>query len=189
MRYLAALASVAILAAAAPDASAAMRIADDAGGRIGNYVQTYSAVRNSGEQVVIDGVCLSACTLVLGIVPRSRICVTPRAALGFHAAWVPGPNGKPVHSAVGTQALWELYPPHVKRWINGRVGLSSKMMLLRGRELTAMYPPCPGTQNALTAPSPGSEQRGAQARKRHGGHGDVRKAARSRIEQAREAGR
>src|SRR5437667_4326203 len=105
MRYCAALASVAMLASAAPDASAAVRISNAAGGRIGTYVQAYSAMRNSGQQVVIDGVCLSACTLVLGIVPRSRICVTPRAALGFHAAWMPGPNGKPVPSAVGTQAL------------------------------------------------------------------------------------
>ena len=59
---------------------------------------------------MIDGACLSACTLVLGIVPRERICVTQRAMLGFHAAWMPGPAGKPVPSAVGTQALWEVYP-------------------------------------------------------------------------------
>ena len=186
MRNLAVLAGVAVLASAATGASAAMRIADDAGGRIGNYVQAYSAVRNSGEQVVIDGSCLSACTLVLGIVPRSRICVTPRATLGFHAAWMPGPNGRPVHSAVGTQALWELYPANVKRWINSRGGLSSKMMVLRGRELAAMYPPCTGTQNA-SAPAPARVQSAGQAGKRHGGRGDVRKAAGSRVEQAREA--
>ena len=35
-----------------------------------------------GEQVVIDGPCLSACT-ALGVIPRERICVTPRARLGF----------------------------------------------------------------------------------------------------------
>ena len=112
------------------------------GGRIGHYVETYSQVRQTGERVVIDGACLSACTLVLGIVPRDRICVTRRATLGFHAAWMPGPEGKPVPSAVGTQALWELYPQHVKRWINSRGGLSAKMMFLRGRELSAMYPEC-----------------------------------------------
>ena len=73
-------------------ASATMRISDDVGGRIGAYVDQYSQVRNTGERVVIDGVCLSACTLVLGIVPRNRICVTRRAMLGFHAAWMPGPR-------------------------------------------------------------------------------------------------
>lgn len=74
-------------------ASATMRISDDAGGRIGNYVETYSQVRNSGEMVMIDGSCLSACTMVLGLVPRDRICVTRRATLSFHAAWLPGPRG------------------------------------------------------------------------------------------------
>ena len=89
-------------------------VSDGVGGRIGAYVNQYSEVRNSGERVVIDGACLSACTLVLGIVPRNRICVTRRAMLGFHAAWMPGANGKPVPSAVGTQALWDLYPQNVK---------------------------------------------------------------------------
>ena len=126
----------------ATGASATMRIGDDVGGRIGTYVDQYSEVRNSGERVVIDGACLSACTLVLGIVPRSRICVTRRAMLGFHAAWMPGANGKPVPSSVGTQALWDLYPKNVRRWINSRGGLSSKMMFLRGSELLAMYPQC-----------------------------------------------
>ena len=103
-----------------------MRISDDVGGRIGHYVETYSQVRQTGERVVIDGACLSACTLVLGIVPRDRICVTRRATLGFHAAWMPGPEGKPVPSAVGTQALWELYPQHVKRWLPGQPGAADR---------------------------------------------------------------
>jgi hypothetical protein len=144
MRSCSTLAGAAALALSVmTDASATMRIGDDVGGRIGAYVDQYMAARNSGERVVIDGVCLSACTLVLGIVPRNRICVTRRATLGFHAAWMPGPEGRPVPSAVGTQALWEIYPTHVRRWIKARGGLSSKMKFLRGRELMAMYPECP----------------------------------------------
>ena len=138
----AALAGAALVALSAINASALVRITDDVGGRIGTYVEAYSAVRSSGERVVIDGACLSACTLVLGIVPRERICVTQRAMLGFHAAWMPGPGGRPIPSSVGTQALWEVYPPHLRRWINSRGGLSSKMIFLRGRELASMYPTC-----------------------------------------------
>jgi hypothetical protein len=52
------------------------------------------------------------------------------------------PQGRPVRSAAGTQALWELYPAHVRRWIQSRGGLSSKMMFLRGRELMSMYREC-----------------------------------------------
>ena len=142
MRLRAAFIGAALAALGTFDASATMRISDDVGGRIGAYVDQFSAIRASGERVVIDGVCLSACTLVLGIVPRDRICVTSRATLGFHAAWMPGPEGRPIPSAIGTQALWEIYPQHVKRWINARGGLSPKMMFLRGRELTAMYREC-----------------------------------------------
>jgi len=143
MRVRATLFGAALIATTAiTSASATMRISDDVGGRIGSYVDQYSAIRNSGERVVIDGACLSACTLVLGIVPRNRICVTRKAMLGFHAAWMPGPQGKPVPSAVGTQALWDLYPQNVRHWINSRGGLTSKMMFLRGTELLSMYPEC-----------------------------------------------
>jgi hypothetical protein len=143
MRVRATLFGAALIATTAiTSASATMRISDDVGGRIGSYVDQYSEIRNSGERVVIDGACLSACTLVLGIVPRNRICVTRKAMLGFHAAWMPGPQGKPVPSAVGTQALWDLYPQNVRHWINSRGGLTSKMMFLRGTELLSMYPEC-----------------------------------------------
>lgn len=136
------LAAAILLAGSVIDVNATMRISDDAGGRIGTYVDQYSAIRNSGQRVVIDGMCLSACTLVLGIVPRERICVTRRATLGFHAAWMPGPEGKPVPSAAGTQALWEMYPHEVRRWLSSKGGLNGKMKFLRGRELLAMYPEC-----------------------------------------------
>ncbi|MBN9002295.1 MAG: hypothetical protein J0H75_09610, partial [Rhizobiales bacterium] len=75
---------------------AAVRIAEDRGGRIGTYVDKYESLRSSGEQVVIDGLCASACTIILGAVPSSRICVTSRAALGFHAAWDVGAHGRVV---------------------------------------------------------------------------------------------
>ena len=131
-----------IAALTSSDASALTRIQDDPGGRIGQYVETFAALRDSGERVVIDGACLSACTMVLGLIPHDRICVTERALLGFHAAWMPGPQGRPVKSELGTQTLWEVYPLHVKRWLVRKGGLQKKMIFLRGRELSAMYPEC-----------------------------------------------
>src|SRR4051812_4260985 len=122
--------AAALLGTFAQNANATLLITSDIGGRIGQYVQTYQNARQSGELVVIDGTCLSACTLVLGIVPPDRICITRRATLGFHAAWLPGPGGRPVRSLAGTQALWEYYPAQVKRWITSRGGLSSKMLYL-----------------------------------------------------------
>ena len=119
-----------------------MRISDDVGGRIGAYVDQYSQVRNSGERVVIDGVCLSACTLVLGLIPQDRICATSRARFGFHAAWMPDPDGRPVTSAIGTQTLWNIYPGNVRHWISRHGGLSRHMIYMQGRSLSGIVASC-----------------------------------------------
>src|SRR4029453_15392361 len=68
-------------------AAAEYRITRDHGGLVEDYKAKYVQIRDRGERVVIDGICNSACTLVLGIVPLSRICVTPKASLGFHQAY------------------------------------------------------------------------------------------------------
>src|SRR5258706_1341325 len=103
MRWVAALVGAAMAAFAVSPAGAAVRISNDFGGQIGHYLDRYTAMRNAGEQVVIDGSCLSACTLVLGVVPRDRICVTARARLGFHTALRAGQGSRMVSDASGTQ--------------------------------------------------------------------------------------
>src|SRR6478672_12135742 len=132
----------AIAALTVTSASATMRIAEDRGGQIGQYLQAFASVRSSGESVVIDGNCLSACTLALGLVPRARICATERARLGFHAAWMPDRDGRPVTSPLGTQALWSIYPASVRRWILRHGGLSRKMIFMQGSELNGIVASC-----------------------------------------------
>lgn len=131
-----------LLLAATPAAHATVRITSDNGGRIGDYVTRYVQIRDSGERVVIDGVCLSACTIVVGIVPLNRVCVTPNAALGFHAAWKPDGNGMKVTSAPATQALLSIYPSSIRRWLAKKGGLTPNMVFLQGRALAAIVPPC-----------------------------------------------
>lgn len=142
MKFRAAFAGALLGALFCADANAALRISNDKGGQIGPYLDAYVSLRNSGQRVIIDGPCLSACTIVLGMVPRDRICVTQRAQLGFHAAWNPGSNGKPVLSQAGTKALWSLYPGHVRSWLKKHGGLKPKMVYLSGAELASMYPTC-----------------------------------------------
>jgi hypothetical protein len=142
MRLGAALIGAVMAALMVSSASATKRISGDVGGQIGPYLENLVALRSSGERVVIDGPCLSACTMVLGVIPRDRICVTPRARLGFHAAWHPDDSGRPIVSRGGTQLLMEVYPAAVRRWIARRGGLNQRMMYLSGRELASMYPVC-----------------------------------------------
>lgn len=123
-------------------ASATIRITGDTGGQIGTYIQRHEAMRQSGERVVIDGPCLSACTMVLGAIPRNRICVTSRAVMGFHAAYDLDQSGRQVTSYGGTSLLMNYYPQQVRNWIARRGGLSRQMMFLSGRALSSMYAPC-----------------------------------------------
>jgi hypothetical protein len=122
-------------------AFAAERISHDDGGQIGSYVKKYGALRKTGERVVIDGTCASACTLVLAMVPHNRICVTPQAVLAFHAAWDPTLYGAQFNKP-GTKYLWSHYPATVRQWIARHGGLRSQTIYLSGRNLTAMYSTC-----------------------------------------------
>ena len=120
---------------------ATVKIHDDAGGQIGPYLAKYRALRASGERVEIDGTCASACTTLLGFIPRDRICVTPRANLVFHGAR--DAEGDQAVSADGNRILWSTYPQSVRQWIKRHGGLHSRAITLHGAELAAMFPTCP----------------------------------------------
>src|SRR6267143_4875859 len=122
VKYLTAFQTAFVLLAGIGASDAAVRIVEDVGGRIGTYVDKYQGVRSSGEMVIIDGFCASACTIVLGTVPHDKICVTSRARLGFHAAWDPGSRGRRITNAEATQTLYLMYPSEVRRWIDQRGG-------------------------------------------------------------------
>jgi hypothetical protein len=127
-------------------AHADLRITRDTGGHVDSYKAKYEQVRDRGGRVVIDGVCNSACTMVLGIVPRERICVTPRASLGFHQAYYDQDYtfGIKVTSDEGTSELMSFYPSEVKDWLKRRGGLSADMKRLKnGAELWKIANPCP----------------------------------------------
>src|SRR5258708_14083742 len=90
--------------------NAGIRIAQDPGGRIETYVGKYQGVRSSGERLIIDGSCVSACTIVLGTVPHDRICVTSRARLGFHAAWFSYVRVSKITTHLSTLPQSSMYP-------------------------------------------------------------------------------
>ena len=124
-------------------AFAEVRISGDPGGEVAAYVHKYQEIRDSGERVVIDGPCLSACTLLTGIVPRSHVCVTSRAMLGFHAAsYMDDTSQQLVPTRAGSRVVMRLYPPEIRHWIERHGGLTPRMIQLRGRQLTSMYQTC-----------------------------------------------
>jgi len=134
--------ALALWAIATMLARADIRILASPGGEVGSFLKLFEKVRASGERVVIDGPCLSACTLVLDVVPEDRICVTKRAVLGFHAARSVDRRGRFYAEPEASKLVLRAYPDPVRAWIERRGGLTSRLLLLRGRELKAIYPSC-----------------------------------------------
>ena len=132
----------AVLFAAIGHAQAEVRILASPGGQVGPFIELFDRLNASGERVVIDGPCLSACTLVLMMVPAERICVTRRAVLGFHAARSIDRRGRIYAEPEASREVEAAYPTLVREWIARRGGLTSRLLLLRGRELAAIYPRC-----------------------------------------------
>jgi len=123
-------------------ALADIRILSSGGGQVEGYLNFFARVRQSGQRVVIDGPCLSACTLVLSSIPRNRICVTSRAVLGFHAPYLVDRSGREYHARELTRAMDAAYPANVRAWVKRNGGLTQRVIYLRGRELAALYPRC-----------------------------------------------
>ncbi len=119
----------------------ALTITFDPGGRIDAYEARWQQLARSGETVRIDGLCGSACTLLTGLVPRNRVCVTSRATLLFHAAH----DGTGVMSQNGTAELMRVYPAGIRSWIGANGGLTSPQRHIRlaGAELRSFYRACP----------------------------------------------
>lgn len=86
------------------------------------YQQAWATIARRGIRVRIDGECTSACTTVLGIVPRENVCVTPQARFGFHKAmsWSPA-TGWIVDDYWTNMLITKYYPPVVRAWLKLRV--------------------------------------------------------------------
>jgi len=119
-----------------------IRIRSSPGGEVEAHLKYFKQIKNSGERVIIDGPCLSACTLVLSTLPRNRICMTSRAVLGFHAPFIVDENGRTFRTRQVTQAMAASYPAPVRNWLRRKGGLTPKLKFLKGKELAAMYPRC-----------------------------------------------
>jgi hypothetical protein len=128
----------------APPAFAEVHIVNDPGGEVSEYVKKFHELSESGERLVIDGPCLSACTLFTAFIPPDHVCVTKRAVLGFHAAsYFDDAKRSLVPTRKGTDLVMQLYPPEIRSWIARHGGLSTHILPLRGKELTALYKTCP----------------------------------------------
>jgi len=89
-------------------------VSDSHGGSVAAYSQRWKELGARGVNVRIVGACQSACTVLLGYIPRNHICVMPAARFGFHKA----------HRPDMTEVLWHAYASDIRGWINARGGLT-----------------------------------------------------------------
>jgi hypothetical protein len=109
-----------------------VEITDDRGGFVFLYVEKWEKLQTQKVNVRIAGPCLSACTVLLGYIPRRDICVTPNASLGFHLATLPSV----------TQQLLDLYPEDIVAWLDQHGGLSFRVLWLQAPEIFKYFSKC-----------------------------------------------
>jgi len=124
---------VAILWFAASTARAeTVDVSDDHGGILFLYQMQWSKLGAQGVNVRIVGPCVSACTVLLGYIPRKNICVTPKASFGFHLATMD----------FATQDLLRAYPSDIRSWIDEHGGLTHQVLWLQPPSLYRFFHKC-----------------------------------------------
>lgn len=127
-----------------PAAAATKIIRNDGGGVIVKYIKNYQLDAQKGTKFRISGRCASACTMITGIIPRDRVCVSEKATLGFHSGYIPILFWT-WHSKPATQLMWSYYPLDVQaalvaaHW-NGAIGQRQREMIYF--KASAFYPLC-----------------------------------------------
>jgi hypothetical protein len=107
-------------------------VSDDHGGSVATYDAQWAELAQRGVSVRVVGPCQSACTVLLGHIPRNRICVTPDASFGFHLAHLPQ----------ATATLWGAYAPDIRAWINARGGLTRDFIWMRAPDTFRYFHKC-----------------------------------------------
>ena len=84
------------------------------GGGIFEFMDAYGKILKDGIPLEVRGVCASACTFFLGILPKEQVCYTDRAYLGFHGVYSGGFLSPPSFNQPMTRWTYEyVYTPEV----------------------------------------------------------------------------
>ena len=107
-------------------------VSDNHGGSVAAYDTHWASLAAHRVNVRIVGPYQSACTVLLGHIPRSRICVTPAASFGFHLANLP----------TARATLWAAYQSDIRDWINQHGGLTDQFIWMRAPETYRYFEKC-----------------------------------------------
>ncbi len=108
----------------------AMTITENGGGLMVVFDTKANEMASTGEYVQFAGPCASGCTFFLRL---SKICITPEARFGFHAAFNFVPTWRDhqyaqITNQGATRMMFAQYPDWVQDWIRDNGGLTPKMI-------------------------------------------------------------
>lgn len=117
-------------------------VGDNMGGDLLNYLGAAREALREHKQIVIDGWCVSACSIVADRI-RSHVCITSNARFGFHKTWalVIRSDGA-AYSKPGFHKSWT-YTPALQRWINKKGGEPANgLLVMSNQDAGAFWPRC-----------------------------------------------
>jgi len=105
---------------------------DDHGGVVPEYDRHWAEEAAQNVDVRIVGPCQSACTVLLGHIPRDHICVMPEARFGFHLAKFES----------STAIMWNGYAPDIRQWIADHGGLTQDFIWMAAPDIYRYFKKC-----------------------------------------------
>jgi len=132
MKFALLLSTIVLLFIAGAARAETIDVNDSHGGVVAEYNARWSGLAARGVNVRIVGPCQSACTVLLGHIPRSRICVMPEASFGFHLA----------KFEASTATLWRAYSGDIRQWINQHGGLTADFIWMRAPDTYRYFKKC-----------------------------------------------
>jgi hypothetical protein len=93
----------------------------EAGGKLDEHWYRFKAMNAAGVEVEVRGRCQSACTLITGVIPKSRLCFGENSLLAIHWAREGSWNGPLSYKS--TQWVLDHYPDDIREWINSLGGI------------------------------------------------------------------
>lgn len=109
-----------------------INVSDNHGGSVVKYDARWAGLAAQGVKVDVVGPCQSACTVLLGHIPRTDICVTPTASFGFHLA----------NLQSATAILWGAYQSDIRNWITAHGGLTHTFIWMRAPDTYRYFRRC-----------------------------------------------
>lgn len=112
----------------------------DEGGEVSKYAQRERLWEAQHRRIIVRGFCSSACTLYL---KSPYLCAEPTAQFAFHASYLShGKLGPVVPDRESYTYMLQWYPFRIQEFISSRGGLTATPILLEGRWMQQLVPPC-----------------------------------------------